>query len=181
MFKLSPLQCIKVFSVLVLLTFFVLVAREISKPSCNCDNDSKTAPLTDVTHPNRQVVQKTKCESVEDTTREWERSWNFTGFDNETGTADGRFIIPNYVHFIKFQHATFSFVHMVCILAALKNQRPEKLFIHTDLEEFQGDYWRVLLETPGFKEVSAVAYNTSIHQHNVESAAVCVGHAPSCP
>lgn len=136
---------------LVVLTFFGLVAREMSKTSCDCD-----------TPPNRQVVQNTKCESAEDSTREWERSWNFTGFDNETGTSDGRYIIPNYVHFIKFQHATFSFVHMVCILAALKNQRPEKLFIHTDLEEFQGDYWRVLLETPGFKEVSSVAYNTSI-------------------
>ncbi|KAG8283753.1 uncharacterized protein LOC124366252 [Homalodisca vitripennis] len=87
---------------------------------------------------------------------DWEKTLDFTGFNNETGTADGHYIIPNYVHFLKFQYATFNFIHMICVLAAFKHQRPEKLFIHTDVPEFYGKYWEVLINTPGFKEVLVI-------------------------
>lgn len=171
MFKLSPLQCVRIFYVLVVFTLSALMLRVISKSYCDCGNDSKRAPITDTTtptrrqvvpdiihSPDRQAEHDSKCSSaVENSVPEWEKKWNFTGFDNETGTADGRYIIPNYVHFVKFRHATFTFVHTVCLLAALKNQRPEKLFIHTDVQEFQGENWQILLDTPGFKEVRDVA------------------------
>lgn len=89
---------------------------------------------------------------------EWEKNLNFTGFNNETGTPDGHYIVPNYVHFVKFRFATFNFIHMICVLAAFKHQRPDKLFIHTDVEQFQGKYWDVLINTPGFAEVICISY-----------------------
>lgn len=85
--------------------------------------------------------------------REYESHSDFENFNNESGTADGHYIVPNYVHFVKFGQRTFSFVHAVCVLAALKNQKPEKLFFHTDVNQFEGKYWDVLMSTPGFKEV----------------------------
>lgn len=93
---------------------------------------------------------------------DWERSLNFTGFNNETGTPAGHYIVPNYVHFVKFRFATFNFIHMICVLAAFKHQRPEKLFIHTDVEQFQGKYWDVLINTPGFAEVICISYELRI-------------------
>lgn len=81
---------------------------------------------------------------------------DFEGFNNDTGTADGRYIVPNYIHFIKFGQPEFSFVHAVCVLAALKNQKPEKLFFHTDLDGFRGKYWDVMMNTSGFKEALVI-------------------------
>lgn len=92
-------------------------------------------------------------EQQEKTVPPWEQHLDFDGFDNETGTSDGHFIVPNYVHFIKFGQNNFSFVDAVCVLAAFKNQKPEKLFFHTDAEGFQGKYWDVIMNTTGFKEV----------------------------
>ncbi|XP_024085691.1 uncharacterized protein At4g19900-like [Cimex lectularius] len=78
---------------------------------------------------------------------------DFEGFDNETGTKNGCYIVPNYVHFIRFDQATFSFVDLVCVLAALKNQRPEKIFFHTNVPAFRGKYWEYLLGQKRFKDV----------------------------
>lgn len=86
----------------------------------------------------------------------WEQVLDFTNFDNESGTADGHYIVPNYVHFIKFGQQEFTFPQCVCVLAALKHQKPNKLFIHTDMNEFKGKYWDVLINSPGFKEVLVV-------------------------
>lgn len=94
-----------------------------------------------------------KVERLIENIPDWQKTLNFTGFNNDTGTSDGHYIIPNYVHFIKFRFDSFSFIHFVCVLAAFKHQRPEKLFIHTDVEQFQGRYWKLLLDTPGFREV----------------------------
>lgn len=86
----------------------------------------------------------------------WEKHMDFEGFNNESGTPDGRYIVPNYVHFIKFGQPEFSFVHTVCVLAAFKNQKPEKIFFHTDLDGFHGYYWDVMLNTTGFKDVLVI-------------------------
>ncbi|XP_054268627.1 uncharacterized protein LOC128990320 [Macrosteles quadrilineatus] len=78
---------------------------------------------------------------------------DFEGFNNESGTADGHYIVPNHVHFIRFGQPEFSFVHAICVMAAFKNQRPEKLYIHTDLDGFHGYYWEVMMNLTGFKDV----------------------------
>lgn len=88
--------------------------------------------------------------------QDWEKDLNFTGFDNVTGTADGHYIVPNYVHFLRFGKKKLSFVHMICLLAAFKHQKPDKLFVHTDADRLEGKYWDILWNTPGFKDVLVV-------------------------
>lgn len=73
----------------------------------------------------------------------------FNGFNNETGTEDGEYIVPNIVHFLFFDISELSFVDAVCVLAAFKNQRPEKIYFHTNVAEFKGRYWEKLKNTPG--------------------------------
>ncbi|XP_054287183.1 uncharacterized protein LOC129003016 [Macrosteles quadrilineatus] len=129
-----PSTSIQTFVFLVTLCILQLTTFRVFQPKkCECDVNTPLAPV----------------ENVPD----WEKTLNFTGFNNETGTPDGHYIIPNYVHFVKFRYDSFNFIHFICVLAAFKHQRPEKLFIHTDVEEFRGKYWQILLQTPGFREV----------------------------
>lgn len=73
----------------------------------------------------------------------------FEGFDNNTGTPDGTNIVPNYVHFIFFEKSYITYVTAVCVLAAFKNQRPDKIFFHTNVEEFTGPHWLKIRDTLG--------------------------------
>ncbi|PSN54199.1 hypothetical protein C0J52_03531 [Blattella germanica] len=75
----------------------------------------------------------------------------FNGFNNETGSKNGEYIVPNIVHFLFFGISELSFVDAVCVLAAYKNQRPDKIMFHTDVKEFHGHYWEKLQSTPGLK------------------------------
>ena len=73
----------------------------------------------------------------------------FEGYDNETGTKDGSFIVPNHVHFLFFNKSYIPYVQAVCVLAAFKNQRPEKIFFHTNVVEFTGKHWIKIKDTLG--------------------------------
>jgi hypothetical protein len=73
----------------------------------------------------------------------------FEGFDNETGTEDGSYIVPNIIHFLRFKQKKFSFVDAVCVLSAFKNHRPDKIMFHTDVDNFVGPYWEKVKNTPG--------------------------------
>jgi hypothetical protein len=42
----------------------------------------------------------------------------FVGFNNETGTVNGKYIIPNIVHFLFFEESRITYVAAVCVLAA---------------------------------------------------------------
>jgi len=72
----------------------------------------------------------------------------FEGFNNETGTDS--FIVPNIVHYIRFNKATFSFVDYVCIRSAYVNHRPQRIFFHTNENEFSGEYWDKMKSEPDF-------------------------------
>ncbi|XP_046675201.1 uncharacterized protein LOC124363975 [Homalodisca vitripennis] len=135
--------CVAILVYAVVVTFKIfssdVTCRPTVCPSSVCNSSVEEKHVTEVTNA-----------------PPWEQHLDFKGFDNETGTPDGHYIVPNYVHFVKFGQAEFSFVHTVCILAALKNQKPEKLFIHTDLNGFRGKYWNVMMNTTGFKEVLVI-------------------------
>jgi hypothetical protein len=73
----------------------------------------------------------------------------FVGFNNETGSEYGEYIIPNIVHFIFFGESLVTYVAAVCVLAAFKNQHPDKIMFHTDVDEFTGPHWERLKNTPG--------------------------------
>jgi hypothetical protein len=73
----------------------------------------------------------------------------FEGFNNNTGTLNGSSIIPNHVHFVFFENTYITYVTAVCVLAAFKNQRPEKIFFHTNVKEFSGPHWIKIRDTLG--------------------------------
>jgi hypothetical protein len=73
----------------------------------------------------------------------------FEGFNNETGTEDGTHLVPNTIHFLRFKQNNLTFVDAVCVLSAFKNQRPDKILFHTDVEIFVGPYWEKVKNTPG--------------------------------
>ena len=82
----------------------------------------------------------------------------FEGFNNETGAEDGKYVVPNIIHFLRFQQKSFTFVDAVCVLSAFKNHRPDKILFHTDVDTFVGPYWEKVKNTPGivyeFREVT---------------------------
>jgi hypothetical protein len=78
-----------------------------------------------------------------------EDQYIFEGFDNETGSKDGSYIVPNVIHFLRFREENFSFVDAVCVLSAFKNHRPDKIMFHTDVDKFVGPYWEKIKNTPG--------------------------------
>ena len=65
----------------------------------------------------------------------------FEEFSSVTGAR--RFIVPNIIHFIRFNNFELNFVDYVVLLAAMRNQRPEKIYIHTNIQDVQytGKYW----------------------------------------
>lgn len=86
----------------------------------------------------------------------WEQTLNFEelNFDNNTGTQSGCYLVPNYIHYVSFGGNPINYIKLICILAAFKNQNPDKIFFHyDDNQTFSGKYWRVLEETPGFKDI----------------------------
>ena len=74
---------------------------------------------------------------------------DFNGFNNETG-AD-HFIVPNIVHYVRFYKKSWTFVEYICMRSAYVNQRPDYIFIHTDVDEFKGKYWNWILREPDFR------------------------------
>ena len=72
----------------------------------------------------------------------------FNGFDNETGTKNGQYIVPNIVHFIFMEETYVSYIAAVCILAAFKNQRPDKILIHSNTV-LTGPHWEKIKATKG--------------------------------
>lgn len=78
----------------------------------------------------------------------------FEGFDNVSGLLHGPYIVPNYVHYIRYGRPLkeVNFMDAVNILAAFKNQKPDKIMFHTDQEPFTGPYWERLLKIPKFNE-----------------------------
>ena len=69
---------------------------------------------------------------------------DFAGFDNETGRTFGeRLIVPNVIHYIRFNKTLFSFVDYVCLRSAYLRQRPERIYLHTNMgaDSFTGHYW----------------------------------------
>ena len=75
-----------------------------------------------------------------------EEKWTktFQDFNNETG-AD-RFIVPNIIHFIRFNQTEYSLIDYVVIKAAMRNPRPDFFYIHTNvaIPHFTGRYWELI-------------------------------------
>ena len=68
----------------------------------------------------------------------------FDGFNNETGV--NYFLVPNIIHFIRFNLPEYKFVDYIVMRAAMRNHRPDQFFIHSNVpaEEFRGKYWNLI-------------------------------------
>nr|CAH0101896.1 unnamed protein product [Daphnia galeata] len=72
---------------------------------------------------------------------------DFDGFNNETGATN--YIVPNIIHSIRFNMTEYSFVDYLCLRAAYLRQRPDYIYIHTDVANpgnggFRGKYWDMI-------------------------------------
>jgi Glycosyltransferase sugar-binding region containing DXD motif len=86
---------------------------------------------------------------------ELDRSNRFEGFNNETGVDE--FIVPNVIHYIRFNKTSFSFVDYVCIRSAWINHRPEIIYFHTNVDKFSGVYWdRMVQDAEFFQRIKVV-------------------------
>lgn len=83
--------------------------------------------------------------------------YNFEGFNNETGLASGEYLVPNFVHFLRFNEVEFDFVDFIVVLSALRHQKPERLFFHTNVR-FRGELWDKLLVIPGFADIVEIVH-----------------------
>lgn len=86
----------------------------------------------------------------------WNQTLDFAALNlsNETGHPLGAYLVPNYVHFVYFGSTPINYVHLICILAAFKNQKPDRIFFHFDnTSTFSGKYWEILQKTRGFSEI----------------------------
>ena len=81
--------------------------------------------------PNRPVVEYIVLED----------KMEFEGFNNVTGAE--RLIVPNIIHFIRFGDFELKFIDYLVLLAAMRNHRPDKFYIHTNEPDVQytGKYW----------------------------------------
>ena len=73
---------------------------------------------------------------------------DFDGFDVETGVNNNidNLIVPNVIHLIRFNLPEFYFVDYIVLRAAMRNQNPDRFYIHTDnvnpkTNDFRGNYW----------------------------------------
>lgn len=76
---------------------------------------------------------------------EFDQEFKWDRFDNETG-AD-HFVVPNIIHFIRFNQSEITFVDYICIQSAFRNQKPDYIYIHTDVsvDQFKGKYWNLIV------------------------------------
>ena len=61
---------------------------------------------------------------------------SFEGFNNETGSDE--FLVPNIIHYVRFEKQSLSFVDYACMRSAYVNQKPDFIFIHSNVLPLQG-------------------------------------------
>jgi hypothetical protein len=54
-------------------------------------------------------------------------------------------IVPNVIHYVRLNRKSWSFVEYICLLSAFINQKPDYIFIHTNvIGRFRGKYWKLI-------------------------------------
>lgn len=72
----------------------------------------------------------------------------FEGFNNESGYRE--YIVPNIIHYVRFDQPSFTFVEYICVQSAYLKQRPDAIYFHTNLKTFKGKYWRQMMNQTDF-------------------------------
>ena len=75
---------------------------------------------------------------------------NFDTYSNQTQQLSIRDnqshndLVPNYVHYVLFSKHEIEFSHFICMLSVLKNQRPDRIYIHCDCNQIEGQNYQRL-------------------------------------
>lgn len=96
--------------------------------------------------PNEDAPPQTMCQRIGSDYTFKEGQSVFENFNNVTGTDC--FIVPNIIHYVRFNKTEYSFTDYVVLLAAMRNHRPDWFYIHTDVPGFTGKYWQKLMDDP---------------------------------
>ena len=67
--------------------------------------------------------------------------------DNETGFPFD--IVPNIVHYVRFENPYLDFITFISIKSVLINHKPEAIWIHCDFDELKGKYWDLIRNQTG--------------------------------
>ena len=73
---------------------------------------------------------------------------------NETGFTN--YIVPNVVHYVRFEDHYVDFVMYVSIKSVLLNQQPDQIVIHCDCNQLRGKYWDLLAAENAISNVISV-------------------------
>ncbi|CAF0743244.1 unnamed protein product [Didymodactylos carnosus] len=79
---------------------------------------------------------------------------DFEDFNNNSGVD--YYLVPNIIHFIRWNISAFNFVDIVCIRAAYIAQKPDRILIHTNIKKFSGKYSEVLKEWPDLYNITEI-------------------------
>lgn len=60
------------------------------------------------------------------------------------------YVVPNIVHYIRFNQVNIKFVEYLCIRAVYLNQRPDFIIFHTNVADFNGSYWERIKQEKDF-------------------------------
>jgi hypothetical protein len=114
------------------------------------DNIINDETVTTAIPDNLKALLESPVGDIDIITTESANLFFFDGFDNETGqTFDGRWIVPNIIHYIRFNQTNFSFIDYVCLRSAYLAQKPDHIYLHTNVKEkhFTGIYWQWIQKT----------------------------------
>lgn len=107
-----------------------------------------------IKEPKNWRKRETSAQVTEAPLHEQALDFAVLNYSNETGHPLGLLLVPNYIHFVYFGGVPIRYIHFICILAAFKNQKPDKIFFHFDnTKTFSGKYWETLQKTKGFSEI----------------------------
>ena len=81
----------------------------------------------------------TNCSSIEELTEN-------LSFENLNETGYPFNIVPNIIHYVLFDVTDITFAHFISILSALKNQRPDLIYIHCNCHKLKGRFYRRALK-----------------------------------
>jgi mannosyltransferase OCH1-like enzyme len=81
--------------------------------------------------------------------------WNFENFDSLNG-LNNTYLVPNLIHYINLNQKEISFAQFLSIISSWKVQKPNRIYLHCDLCEYEGKYWNKLNEISEIKSILKV-------------------------
>jgi hypothetical protein len=105
--------------------------------------------------------------------------------DNITGYP--KLIVPNIIHYVLLDDNQINFIHYISFKSVLNVQKPDKVMIHCNCDELEGNYWnRLKNEFEDFNNkviirriektghIFGVKFNNIWHESDIVRIKVCI-------